>query len=268
MLRGRRRLRKGLMTDRETPLGGHLTELRRRLITSVLALLVSTVLAFVFYQVIFDVLMTPAQGFDSLRDSELIFIDMTEMIGVTMKVSLLTGVALALPIILYQVVMFIAPGLTGREKRYLYALLPVALLSFIAGASFGYFVLLPPALHFLLTFGSEIATPMIRIGNYINLVVTLLFWLGIAFETPLVMFFLSKIGVITPQALARQRRFALVGAFILGAMITPTFDPVNQSMVAVPIIILYELGILLARVARLGKKRDGIEMVPTRSPKG
>ena len=256
------------MTDRELPLGGHLTELRRRLIATVLALLVTTVVAFVFYRAIFDVLMTPAQGFESLRDGKLIFIDLTEMIGVTMKVCLLTGVALALPFILYQVVMFISPGLTGREKRYLYTLLPGVLLSFIAGAAFAYFVLLPPALHFLLTFGSEIATPMPRIGTYINLVVTILFWLGIAFEMPLVMFFLSKIGIITPQALARQRRFALVGAFILGAMITPTFDPFNQSLVAGPIIVLYELGILLARVARLGNKPDGMEMVPTRSSKG
>ena len=108
---------------------------------------------------------------------------------------------------------------------------------------------------------------MIRIGNYINLVVTLLFWLGVAFETPLVIFFLSKIGLVTPRSLARQRRLAVVLAFILGALITPTFDPVNQSLVALPIIFLYELGILLSRVARLGNK-SGVEMAPSESSGG
>ncbi|MBF8267242.1 MAG: tatC [Dehalococcoidia bacterium] len=251
------------MKGRELPLGGHLSELRRRLTISVGALVIGTVVAFVFYGVIFDVLMRPVQGVESLQGKEVdfIFTQMTEMIGVTMKVSLMGGVVLALPVILYQVVMFVSPGLTGRERRYLYALVPGALLSFAAGVAFGYFVLLPPALRFLLTFGTDIATPMPRVGNYIDLVVTLLFWMGVAFETPLVMFFLSKIRVITPQALARYRRYAFVGAFVLGAVITPTFDPINQTLMAVPIIILYELGIWLARLARLGEKKDAKKMV-------
>ena len=255
------------MKGRELPLGGHLSELRRRLTISVGSLVIGTVVAFAFYGVIFDVLMRPVQGVESLQGDEVVFIftQPTEMIGVTMKVSFLGGLALAIPVILYQVVMFVAPGLTGRERRYLYALLPGALLSFVGGVAFGYFVLLPPALRFLLTFGTDIATPMIRIGNYVDLVVTLLFWMGIAFEVPLVMFFLSKIGVVTPRALARQRRYAFVGAFVLGALITPTFDPVNQTFVAVPVILLYELGILLARLARLGQKKDSKGMVPYRS---
>ena len=95
-------------------------------------------------------------------------------------------------------------------------------------------------------------------GNYINIVITLLFWLGVSFEAPLVMFFLSKMGIITPKVLAKQRRYALVVAFILGALITPTFDPINQSLVAIPIILLYELGIWLARLARLGRRKDVI----------
>ena len=255
------------MEDRELPLGGHLSELRRRIIVTTVSLLVATAIAFAFHRVIFDLLMGPAQGFDSLRDQKLVFTQMTEMIGIIMKVSLMGGLVLASPVILYQVVMFVAPGLTSKEKRYLFALLPGAMISFVAGATFGYFVLLPPALNFLLTFGSEIATPMIRVGNYINLVVTLLFWLGVSFETPLVMFFLSKIGIVTPRALARQRRFAVVVAFILGALITPTFDPVNQTFVAVPIILLYELGIWLARLARLGSN-SVVDIVPSEPTRG
>ena len=256
------------MEDRELPLGGHLSELRRRIIVTTVSLLVATAVAFAFHRVIFDLLMGPAQGFDSLRDQKLVFTQMTEMIGIIMKVSLMGGLVLASPVILYQVIMFVAPGLTSKEKRYLFALLPGSMISFVAGAAFGYFVLLPPALNFLLTFGSGIATPMIRVGNYINLVVTLLFWLGVSFETPLVMFFLSKIGVVTPRALARQRRYALVVAFILGALITPTFDPVNQTLVAVPIILLYELGIWLARLARLGRKKSVVDIVPSEPSRG
>ena len=253
------------MQDRELSLAGHLIELRRRLVVAVAALIVGTVVAFVFHRMIFDVLMGPAQGFESLRDNKLIFTQATEMIGITMKVSLMGGLALTSPVILYQMVMFVAPGLTPREKRYLFALLPGTMIAFVAGATFGYLFLLPPAIGFLLTFGSDIATPMIRVGNYINLVVTLLFWLGVSFQTPLVMFFLSKVRIITPKAMARQRRFAVVAAFILGALITPTFDPVNQTLVAVPIVLLYEIGIWLARLARLGQKDQLVEAAPSKT---
>ena len=242
----------------ELSLNGHLLELRRRMVISAVALFICTIIAFVFHRLIFEILMVPAMGFESLRDNRLIFTQVTEMIGITMKISLMGGLALSLPIILYQAVLFVSPGLMPREKRYLYALFPGAIISFGAGVSFGYFVLLPPALNFLLTFGSDIAEPMIRVGNYINIVITLLFWLGISFEAPLVMFFLSKIGIITPRVLAKQRRYALVVAFILGALITPTFDPINQSLVAIPIILLYELGIWLARLARLGRRKEVI----------
>ncbi len=178
----------------------------------------------------------------------------TEFIGITMKVSLLGGVVLAFPVIIYQIVMFIAPALKPRERRYLFILMPASLLSFIAGGAFGYKVLIPPAIRFLVNWGSDIATPMIRIGNIVNLMITLLFWMGVIFQMPLVAFFLTKIGIVTPQALARGRRFALVGAFVLAAIITPTFDPINQALVAGPIIVLYELGIWLSYVAKWGQK--------------
>ena len=258
---------RGPVKDRDIPLGGHLEELRRRLVISTLSLLVGAGVAFAFHPLLFDLLMGPAEGFESLQGNKLIFTQVTEMIGITMKVSLMGGLVLAFPLILYQVTMFVAPGLTTREKRYFLLLMPGALLCFVAGAAFGYFVLLPPGLRFLLTFGSDIATPMIRVGNYINLVVTLLFWLGVAFETPLVMFFLTKIGVITPRALARGRRYSIVTAFILGALITPTFDPVNQTLVAVPIVLLYELGIWLSKLAGRGKKKAEMGLATNETPR-
>jgi len=186
---------------------------------------------------------------------ELIYTEVTEMLGTYIKVSLYSALVLTLPFIVYQAVMFVRPALTRKEKTYLYIMLPSVFLLFTVGAVFAYFVLLPPALKFLLTFGSDIATPMIRVENYISVLTKLIFWIGICFEIPLVMFFLTKIGVLKPEWLSKYRRIAYVLAFVLGAIITPTFDPLNQSLVAVPIIFLYEFGILLSKLARR-KKTD------------
>ena len=241
------------MRGRELPIRQHIAELRTRVTWSVVAVLAGTAIAFAFHQQVLTFLMAPAQGFDEIPTKQPIYTELTEFLGTAMKVSLLAGLVLALPFVLFQAVMFVAPGLTPSERRYLYALLPLSLLAFVAGAAFGYRVLFPPAVKFLLTFGSDVATPYIRIGNYTNLMVTLLLWMGLVFETPLILFFLSKIGLVTPKLLARSRRYAVVVAFILGAIITPTFDPINQTLVALPIIVLYEVGIWLAK---LGGRRQ------------
>ena len=238
------------MKDDQAPITNHLVELRRRIAYSVVAIAVCTGASFAFHQQILKALMEPAQGFAGIPNEKPIFTDITEFIGIAMKVSLLSGVVLAMPFVLYQMVMFVAPGLTPSERRYLYTLLPVSLLVFAAGAAFGYRILFPPAVRFLLTFGSDIATPFIRIGNYVNLMLSLFFWMGLLFETPVVLFFLARIGVVTPEWLGKQRRYAVVVAFILGALITPTFDPVNQAMVAIPIVVLYEVGVWLAKIGR------------------
>ena len=246
------------MKDRKAPIGQHLGELRKRLIVSAVALLLGSVASFVFHQEILDLLLEEARSSIPV-EGNIIYTEVTEFLGVTMKVSLLGGLVLALPVIVYEVVMFVTPGLKPAERRYLFFLLPLSLLSFAAGGAFGYKILIPPALSFLLNFGGDIATPMIRIGNIVNLMITLLFWMGLVFEIPIVMFFLSKIGVVTPRFLARQRRYAIVVAFILGAIITPTFDPINQTLVAMPIIVMYEVGILLAKLARRGQPRPSGE---------
>ena len=115
-------------------------------------------------------------------------------------------------------------------------------------------------MDFLLGFGSDIATPYIRIGNYVSLMLSLLFWMGVIFEMPVVLFFLSKIGAVSSELLARYRRYAIVVAFILGAIITPTFDPINQSLVAAPIIVLYEASIWLSKLAGRGRRRAEAEL--------
>ena len=248
------------MRDRQLSIGQHLTELRKRLMWSVAAVLICTAAAFVFHQPILRLLMEPARGFTDIPAEGPIYTELTEFIGVAMKVSLLFGFVLALPFVLFQVAMFVAPGLTPVERRYLFTLLPISLLVFVLGAAFGYRVLFPPAVRFLITFGDDVATPYIRIGNYANLMIALLFWMGIVFETPVVMFFLSKIGLVTSKLLARHRRYAIVVAFVLGAIITPTFDPINQTIVALPIIVLYEVGIWLAWIGGRGRQKASQEL--------
>ena len=208
-----------------------------------------TVVAFVFHRQILTLLIQPAESLQG-DNIQLIYTRATEMLGISMKISLLGGLMLAFPLLVYQLVMFVSPGLTPKEKRYLYVSMPGIFLAFVAGVAFGYLILLPPAMRFLLTFNTDIASPFISIGDYINLMVNLLFWLGIVFETPVVMFMLAKLRVVTYKTFTRGRKLAVILAFILGAMITPTFDPINQSLVAIPIVMLYEIGILLARFAR------------------
>lgn len=230
--------------DTKLPIRSHLQELRSRLLKCVIVLGVTTVASFFFAKYVFYVLEAVAEGID------LIYIEMTEMISTYFHVCFTCGLALALPFIIYQLVMFLRPALGPTERKYLTFLLPGVVFSFAAGVAFGYFVLVPPAAKFLITFGSDIATPQIRVGNYVSLMVKLLFAIGLCFETPLLIFLLSKLHIVTPEKLSKYRKFAVLGAFILAAIITPTFDPINQTIVAVPLIILYEIGILLAKLAR------------------
>ena len=232
------------MTDggQKLTLLGHFQELRRRLIRVVIAVIITTVLSFIFYRWIFYILILPA------GDINLIFTEMTEMLGTTMRVCLASGLILAMPYITLQGIMFIRPALTDREKRNLYVVMPWVAIMFIGGVVFGYFVLIPPATRFLLSFGSDIATAQIKIGSYISLITRLLLAMGLVFEMPVVTTFLARIGVVKPSWLAGKRRMAFIFAFVLAAIITPTFDPINQSLVAVPLIILYELSIWLAKL--------------------
>jgi sec-independent protein translocase protein TatC len=241
------------MNDRELSLRDHLQELRRRLLISVIALLVGTVVAFAFWEPAVEILKRPAQEINDGQGVKLIATQVTETLTTSFKLSMVGGAVLAFPVILYQIVRFIAPGLTGNERRTLLLFMPGALLAFVSGVAFGYFVLTPQALPFLLTFGEGVVEPLVRISSLVDVMVRLLFWMGIVFETPLVMLLLARLGIVNAGAFSRFRRFWLVIAFILAAVITPTFDPVNQILVAVPLLALYEVGVLLARLAGRSK---------------
>lgn len=221
----------------------HLDELRQRLIISVVTVAITTILSFFFVQQIFDILKEPAP-----ENFQLIYTEMTEMLTTYLKVALFSGLALALPMIVYQGVRFVAPALTREEKRYFLWLLPAVGVFFVFGVAFGYYLVLPFTVKYLLTF-SSVATPFIKVGNYISFVSSMLFWIGMAFETPLIIFFLAKIRLVNAKKLASFRKYAIVAVFVIAAIITPTPDPIGQSIVAVPMLLLYEIGILLARIA-------------------
>ncbi len=222
----------------------HLQELRQRLIKCLIAVAIASVIAFIFYQWLFYILMLPTEGLN------LIYIEMTEMLGTIMKVCLVAGIILAMPYLVFQGIMFVSPALTPKEKKYVYIILPWIALMFMGGVAFGYFILVPPATRFLISFGADIASPEIRVGNYISVVSRLLLAIGIVFEMPVITTFLARLGVLKAHWLSRHRRVAIIFAFILAAIITPTFDPINQSLVAIPLIVLYEMSIWLAKLVQ------------------
>ena len=221
----------------------HLQELRGRLTICAIAMVIGTVIGLVFSNAVFGILLTPApNGFKP------VYIEMTEMFTSYFKVAIMTGAALAMPVFLWEIVQFINPGLTRRERRIVLTLLPLVFLFFVFGILFGFFVVLPFATRYLLTF-STVAVDYIRISNYIGFVTSVLFWMGLAFETPLVIFMLAKINIVDVHRLSRYRKYAILVVFVIAAAITPTPDPFNQTLVAVPLYLLYELGILFARFA-------------------
>lgn len=228
----------------------HLQELRMRVFWMALAIVIGMGLFMVpslgFGAI--DLLLQPAReahpGFKPQ------YIEPMENIVTYFQVALLGGVALGMPMIVFQVLRFVAPALTSGEKRWIYPIALGASLAFLGGMAFGYFFILPPSLGFLLDFGSSIAEPNIRIGNYINFVTRMLGVMGLVFETPLVVMGLAKLGVVNWRKLIGWWRFSIVVAFIISAVATPTIDPVTQALVAGPIILLYFVGIGLAWVVR------------------
>ena len=249
-----------MSSRRELTLIEHLGELRRRIFICLVALIVGAMVAFFFWTDLVELLKRPAQEVNDGKGVILIATQVTELLSTSVKVSLVGGFILALPVFLYQIIRFVAPGLTTNERRYLFLFMPGALLAFCCGLAFAYFVLTPRALPFLLTFGGGVADPLIRISNLVDVMLRLLFWMGLAFETPVIMYLLAQLGIVNSRMFSRFRKYWVVIAFILGAIITPTFDPLNQTLVALPLLALYEVGIFLAWLAGRARQRERNEI--------
>ena len=212
-------------------------------------------LTWYFRVTIFGWLIAPADGMLSPHQGLPIYTSPTEILSTTIKLSLTGGVVFAIPVLVGTVFYLVRPLLKRHERRLVALFLPAIFLSYLAGVSFAYFLMLPVGIAFLLHFGEGVAVPTIRISEYLSLVITLIFWLGVIFELPLLIFLLAKLRLVSYQRFKRIRKFVPPAAIIISAILTPTMDIVNQLLLAGPIIILYEVGLLLAWLAQPGKGR-------------
>jgi sec-independent protein translocase protein TatC len=222
----------------------HINAMRKHLFRSLLAVILTTALSFLFVRQILSYLAAPMAG----GVHGLVAIDVTENIGTVMRVTLLSGFTIALPYIIFELWLFIAPALrVGSRIKGLIAI-PAALILFVGGMAFAFFVMLPAALPFLFNFMGLTTQP--RPSSYYNFVTTIMFWIGVTFEFPLGIYLLANLGFIKAQTLAKQWRFAIVIIAVIAAAITPTVDPVNMGLVMVPMIVLYFISIGLAFIAQ------------------
>ncbi|MDX1994639.1 MAG: twin-arginine translocase subunit TatC [bacterium] len=232
-------------TDNELRMGffEHLNELRQRLFKSFLALVLGTGVGMA---VAFDVLRFLVQPYaERLR-----VLGPTGAVVAYFRVALLVGAILAIPLITYQVLMFVVPGLTRRERRFIFMSLPAITVLFLVGVAFAWYVLIPPAISFLASIEPTLFEAEWTADNYLSFVTSLLFWMGVAFQTPLVFFILSLLGFVGPRGLIRNWRIAIVGSAIGAALITPTVDPINMGLVMGPLLTLYILSIILVTFGR------------------
>ncbi|MFC1570281.1 twin-arginine translocase subunit TatC [Candidatus Omnitrophota bacterium] len=226
--------------DAKLTLIAHLDELRNRIIKSVLAIVGATCLAYLFIDEIFPVLIKPV--------GRLVFIAPQEALVANIKIAFFCGLFLAIPVILFQIWRFISSGLDKKELKYVHIFAPLSYVFFLAGSSFCFLVIVPITIDFLMGFARSDIIPMITISKYVSFVGTLTLTFGLVFEIPLASFFFTKIGWVTPEFLAKKRRIAIVVIFISAAILTPP-DVVTQCMMAIPLIVLYEIGILFSKAA-------------------
>jgi sec-independent protein translocase protein TatC len=241
--------------DKELSLVQHLGELRDRLMVTAIALVATTAIAFYFGTQLIRILIIPIDCTFiptytcHVPPTTLISLSPTENFATYFRVALFAGLALAMPVILYEIYAYVDPALLPKERRFIRFMgLPVIGL-FIAGMLFCYFVLLPNAIKFLINFGDEVIKNQLRAADYISFVTIFILGMGLIFEVPVAIFALVKIHVITRPWLAKQRRYAVLAAFLIAAVITPTPDPFNQTLVAIPMYLLFELGLFVARFA-------------------
>ncbi len=235
--------------DKKMPVTEHLEELRSRLIRIISAIVVGTVICYFFRQQILDFLQVPVKK--TLGDEPLRFFKLMEPFIVHIKVSVYSGIFFSVPIILHQLWVFVAPGLLDQERKYLLPFIFMGSIFFLLGASLCYYIILPYGTAFFINFAPSLK-PTINIADYISFCIRLILVFGIVFELPLILVLLSKIGLISHKGLRKKRKYAYLLFFVIGATLTPP-DPLTQTLMAGPLILMYELSILLTRI--FGKKK-------------
>ena len=241
--------------DKRMSFIGHLEELRHRLIVCFIALGIGVAICYAFKESLFGILMRPLTTVMAPGD-KMIFTGLTEAFFCYLKTALLAGLLLALPVIMYQMWCFIGPGLYAKEKRFLIPLVILSFIFFIGGVLFAYFIMLPFAFKYLLSFRSDVIQALPSMREYFSLASILLLAFGLVFELPLVLTLLGSLGLVTPSFLGKNRKYAILLIFIAAAIITPTPDALSQCLMAFPLMILYEVGILGVRI--FGKKKKEV----------
>jgi sec-independent protein translocase protein TatC len=242
-------------TDAKSPFTEHLGELRDRLVRSFIAVGVGFAVSYAFKEKLFQILTAPlVTAMEESGNAKMIFTGLPEAFFTYLKVSLLAGIVLATPVLFYQFWMFVSPGLYRTEKKYL---LPVVILSiffFVIGASFGYFIVFPYGFQFFLGFATDTIQAMPSMKEYLSFASKMLLAFGFVFELPLVLTFMARMGLVTVPFLKKNRKYALLLFFVGAALITPP-DVITQIMMALPLMVLYEISIIGARI--FGRKPIG-----------
>lgn len=250
-----------IIEDVKMPIVKHLEELRTRLVRASIMIGICFAAALYFTKDIIKILKKP------LANAELIFISPAEAFWVTFKIAFLVGIIFSLPVVLYELWKFIAPGLKMNERKYGVIFVSSSFVLFVMGLVFCAYLILPFALSFLISYGLDVGMkPMISAGNYIDFVLKFSIAFGLIFELPLAITILSKMGYIEPQTLSKHRKYAILVAFLVAAILTPTPDIFNQILMAIPIIILFEIGLISARI--FGKKREEEGVTPKAAKEG
>ncbi len=233
----------------EMSLLDHLNDLRKRLTWAAGFLLLATIVSFIFAEPLLNFLLVPYAR-SAADGAQLQTIRPTEGIETFFKVALLSGGILSMPLILFQFWMFISPGLKKSEKRYIYLFIPSALLLFVLGILFAWFILVPAAVFFLANFLPDVFRADWQGQEYIGFLITMLFWVGVSFEMPVVVYFVARVGLVTSKTLREQWRIAIVLIAVLAAAITPSIDPVTMLLTMSPLVVLYVMSIGLASIGQ------------------
>ena len=239
-------------SEEKQPFMSHLEELRKRLVVCAISVGVGFVAAYFFAEYLFQILTLPLKQ-NMAEDQQLIFTNLPEMFFAYLKTALVAGILASAPILFYQLYMFVAPGLYRSERRLVVPFVMASTILFVGGALFGYFIVFPFGFRFFLGFANESIQALPSVKEYFSFAVKLLFAFGLVFELPVVAFFLGKLGIVTPELMRTKRKYAILLTFAMGAILTPP-DVVTQCMMAGPLIVLYEISILVVRMA--GKKKE------------
>ena len=240
------------MADKKQPFLTHLEELRKRIIICVIAIGIGFIGSYAFSKQLFNLLTLPLKAVLP-ADSNLIYTNLPEMFIAHIKTSLIVGIILATPVIFYQIWKFLAPALLQNEKKYMFPFVFFSTILFVIGASFGYFIVFPYGFEFFVSFATDDIQALPSVKQYFSFAIRLLFAFGIVFEMPVAILFMTKLGIITPDLMRKYRKYAFLSAFIISAILTPP-DVATQVMMALPIIVLFEISIFISK--GVYKKKD------------